>query len=187
MTCGPDCQKQRTADQLKDLYLKAQANATNGPADVDAAARQYYTFIGDYDTYADTTYTAEADKKAAAMVAAFDKERADVGYANDTYKALYTQTAHTDALIAANQREKDELDGHVGAETDRAHVNDRTVFYTSQRIDALLWWCFYYLVAYACLLALFVYRARYSTRIAIGVGAVLVAIVFPIGVLWFTR
>jgi hypothetical protein len=185
MACGPECQKQRTADQLKDLYLKAQAT---GPADVENAARQYHTFIGDYDTYATTTYTAEADKKAAALAAAFKTERDNVKYNNDTYRALYTQTAHTDALIAANLREKEELDGRVGAKTDNTHVNDRTVFYTQQRIDTLMWWCFYYLIGYAILLLLLVYQLYYSTRVGFvpKLGIVLAFALFPIGVLWFT-
>jgi hypothetical protein len=189
MACGPDCQKQRTANQLKDLYIKAQTNATNGPADMDDAARQYHTFVGDYDTYADATFMSRADKKAADMTAAFNKERADIGYNNDTYNALYIQTTHTDALLASNMREKDELDGHVGAETDRAHVNDRTVFYTSQRINSILWWCFYYLVGYTVLLLLLIYQLYYSVRIGFGakIGLILAFIAFPIGVLRFTR
>jgi hypothetical protein len=138
--CGPQCQKDKTANELKQKYLNSKTNLQTAPNQVQIAAKNYYTFTqGDagYNEYLETQLNEKAEKIADIYQTNFN---ADVDKANteiDTYNGLYINFANVFDLYTKYKTENIKLEKELKNTTSDILTNDRKTFYEDQGIDNL--------------------------------------------------
>jgi len=138
--CGPQCQKDKTANELKQKYLNSKTNLQTAPNQVQIAAKNYYTFTqGDagYNEYLETQLNEKAEKIANIYQTNFN---ADVDKANteiDTYNGLYINFANVFDLYTKYKTENIKLEKELKNTTSDILTNDRKTFYEDQGIDNL--------------------------------------------------
>jgi hypothetical protein len=138
--CGPQCQKDKTANELKQKYLNSKTNLQTAPNQVQIAAKNYYTFTqGDagYNEYLETQLHDKAEKIADIYQTNFN---ADVDKANteiDTYNGLYINFANIFELYTNYKTENIKLEKEFKNTTSDILTNDRKTFYEDQGIDNL--------------------------------------------------
>ena len=45
IACDPECQRERTSNELREKYFNAKTNLMTAPNQVNVAAKNYYTFV----------------------------------------------------------------------------------------------------------------------------------------------
>jgi len=175
LACGPDCQKTRHSEQLKQQYLDSQTNSKYAPVKEENAAKEYYTYTQGttgYNKYQKGQLTSQADS----LVQKTKKSLSDAieGAKNltNTYESLYSSYINAFELYKKYLTENLELETSIDSvSTDRV-TNDRKSLYEGQGIDKLNSWHIIIKWIYIILLVLFFFRLifsysdyRFSTKI----------------------
>lgn len=162
--CGPQCQKDKTANELKQKYLNSKTNLQTAPNQVQIAAKNYYTFTqgeSGYNEYLETQLQNKAEKIADIYQTNFETE---VGKANteiDTYNGLYINFANIFELYTKYKTENIKLEKELKNTTSDILTNDRKTFYEDQGIDnlnfyySIIKWI-YVIVAIGFIISLFI-------------------------------
>ena len=153
LLCGPDCQKIRKTDLLRQSYLDAQSNVETSPIQLQEAEKNYYTYTqGDagYNTIRKNELSKQAAKIISTATATFQTELDKAKDSAKTYNTLHITSQTMEELYKKYIDENKELQKKLIHLTTDTITNDRKSFYESQGYDTLnnwyiLWNLFYQL------------------------------------------
>jgi hypothetical protein len=138
--CDSNCQKQKTADDLKQKYLASQTNLASAPAQVDTAKKNYVTF-----TQGELSYNTEKEqdlhKKAQIIIRTFNdtfnKESQQIKQEIETYNGLSINFKNVVDLYFKYKKENDDLNKNFKDNSSDVLTNERKTYYENQGIDSL--------------------------------------------------
>ena len=101
ITCGTECQKQRTAEQLKQDYLNSQTNLDSASNQVQVAQQNYVTFTQGQQAYNELNtqqLTQKAQEESINFQNNFNKEAYAIQLSIDSYSGLYINLSTNDNI-----------------------------------------------------------------------------------------
>lgn len=158
LTCGPDCQKARYSEELKQKFLDAQANVNAAPAKLDAAAKEYYTYtqgVNGYNKYLSGQVSSEAKDLTSSASSTFSSASDKLLSLTKTYNELNSTYINTLDLYKKYLIDNGALQGKIDAISTDTVTSDRKSFYEGQGVDNLNNW--YILLKWVYIILLVVY------------------------------
>lgn len=149
--CGPDCQKQKKADQLKTDYLNAKKNLETAPEQLSLAAKNYYTYSqgeSGYNNYVEDELTKKSQEIIVIFKSIFSELFSNIEKLNDTYNSNFIQSRHVVELYKDYLKENFLLEKKIKNNSSDIMTNDRKVYYEDQEIEYLNSWNIFYKVIY---------------------------------------
>jgi len=158
LTCGPSCQKTRTADTLHQNYLNAQANVETAPFQLQQAEQKYYTFTQGTAGYGAIRANTVAQQAAGVTSSATTIFQSGVDTATDlntTYNSLNSTYQNTFELLKKYLEGNAELQDQINEINTDTVTNDRKTYYESQGYDKLKSWYKLFMWIYIFLLIIY--------------------------------
>lgn len=143
LICGPNCQKTREAERLKQAYIDAKANISTSPSQLNEAEKMYYTYTqgtAGYNRYLASKASSQATTASSATSASFANALGTAADLTDTYARLYTSYENTFDLYEKYLIQNANLRGSVDRINTDTVTSDRKSFYESQGLDGLNNW-----------------------------------------------
>jgi hypothetical protein len=175
--CGPDCQKEKTSSQLKQIYLNSKTNLKTAPSQVQVAAKNYYMFVdgeAGYNEYLEQDLSNKADQIITEFKNNFDGDVSKITTAIDSYNGLALNFTNVFDLYTKYKLENDELRKELKDTASDVLTNDRKTFYEDQGIENLNYYysfirVIYIIVAIGFSISLFFVANKFSfiTKIVI--------------------
>lgn len=170
VACGSDCQNEKTAEQLKTVYLNAETNLASAANQVDVAQKNYVMFTkgaNAYNDLNDSQLTQNAELIASKFQDNFDSEYSKITSQINTYSSLYMNLQNVEELYNKYYKQNIELTKELKNNTSDVLTNDRKTFYEEQGIHRLRFWYFYVLlIVYAIFVLWFIVAAFfYSSQL----------------------
>jgi hypothetical protein len=157
IACGPKCQKQKKADQLKDNYLKAESNLTLAEPQFQIAKQNYYTYVSGQSGYNDMIedeYTQKADMIAQTFKENYDEEITKIKSELTTYNGLAINFSNVVDLYKNYKKENVLLFKKLKDESNDVLTNERKTYYEDQQNDVLNLYYYYFLVVIYCIVVI---------------------------------
>ena len=177
LMCGPDCQKAKISDQLKQKYLDAKTTIQTAPITLAQSEKNYYVYTqGEpyYDRLQEKELTLKARSVAQVLKTNFIEELSSANTMNSYLNTALTNSENTkellDDYIAKNKAIQTTLQNQQGD----ILTNDRKTYYETEAYERLaLWyrflWYVYYIFVVIIGLALFLSPGGFSTPAKIGI------------------
>jgi len=147
--CDSNCQKEKSAEELKQKYLASKTNLASAPNQVDVAEKNYVTFTQGELAY-NNKKEQELHQKAQIIINKFqDTFKKDVEQINDkinTYNSISVNSQNIADLYLKYKEENIILNKNLKNSTSDVLTNQRKSYYENQGIDTLK-----YLYKYALL------------------------------------
>jgi predicted nucleic acid-binding Zn-ribbon protein len=140
LNCGPDCQKQKTSQQLQSEYIDAKNNMLSAPYKLKDAQKAYITYVdGDasYNSVIKQELMAEANKEVNKMRDEFNKSIKNAYEKDREYEALYDNYFNIRDLLQKYVSQNDNLRNKLETEKDDTITNDRKTFYENQHLNVV--------------------------------------------------
>ena len=140
VTCGASCQKEKTANELKQKFFDSQVNLVTAPQQVDTSLKNYLEYSQGNNSYNDYV---EADLKTKADVIAktfndnFQKEVENLKLLIGSYNGILLNFNHIVEYYASFYKQNIKLSNKVKITLSDVQTNDRKTFYEDQNIDRL--------------------------------------------------
>jgi hypothetical protein len=156
--CGPDCQKLKVSEDLKQKYLDAETNMQTAPIKLDQSKQNYYVYTEGrpyYDNMQEQELIKKAEVIAGVIQDNFNKEVSNANIMNNYLNTALINSKNTmdllDVFIRKNQSMKSKLRNQRGD----ILTNDRKTYYETEAIDRLgLWYSFYWYIYYIMIIIL---------------------------------
>jgi hypothetical protein len=176
ISCDSECQKNKTAEQLKNNLLNSESNLALALPKFELARRNYYTYISGQNGY-NEMIEQELTEKAGLFVEMFkdnfDTEISKIKTQIDTYNGLFINFRNVLDLYNKYKKENIELMKELKEETNDILTNDRKTYYENQEIDGLnliyyyFLWIIYFLIVACFGVFSFIYPSQYNLKIRI--------------------
>jgi hypothetical protein len=187
ISCGTECQKQRTAEQLKKDYLNSQTNLESASNQVHVAQQKYVTFTQGQQAYNELNnqqLTQKAQEESTNFQNNFNKEADVIQLSIDSYSGLYINLQNVYDLFVNYKNENNELYKRLKDETSDTLTNARKTYYEDEGIDSLKFWYYYVLLTIYVIFALsfgilsFIYPSQINWKYRLAIFFGLVALPF---------
>jgi len=158
LTCGPDCQKTRYSEELKQKFLDAQANVNTAPDKLNTAAKEYYTYTqgtDGYNRYLSGQVSSESKNLTSTASATFSSASDKLLALTKTYNELNSTYINTIDLYKKYLTENSILEGRINGISTDTVTSDRKSFYEGQGVDNLNSW--YILLKWIYIILIIVY------------------------------
>jgi len=185
--CGTECQKQKTSDQLKKLYLDAQTNLTTAPNQLAVAEKNYFTFSqgeSGYNDYNNSNLTEKATEIANLFKANFIKDVINCNSEIENYAGLSVNYENVLELYLKYIKENVELVKDLKNDTSDILTNERKTYYQDQGIESLNFYYsyilkfIYILTVVVFLFSNFFYTSQYNWKIRLSMFVALAVLPF---------
>jgi len=147
--CDSNCQKEKTAEELKQKYLASKTNLASASNQVDVAQQNYVTFTQGELVYNDQKEE-DLHQKAKIIINKFnqnfDNDSKKITYQIDTYKGLAVNFKNVVELYLSYTKENIELSKQLKDSTSDVLTNERKTYYENQGIDTLNYFYYYLLL-----------------------------------------
>jgi hypothetical protein len=151
LLCGPDCQQQKTSNELEQKYLAAQTDLKTAPIDFQNAKKNYYVFTegqSAYNNMLEGELKDKANKIGELIKEKFNEEIEQAKTLNiylntDIINSKNTLELYKSYLIKNEKSEKKIKYSHGDILT-----NDRKSFYENQESESLKGWYTIFFVSY---------------------------------------
>jgi ABC-type multidrug transport system fused ATPase/permease subunit len=168
--CGPDCQKDKTSNELKQQYLDAKTNNIIAPIKLEESRKNYYVYTkGEnyYNNMLDEELKNRAEKLSELISDSFNEEVANAKTMNQYYNTSLINSSYTKELLEEYSEKNSELKLKLRDNHGDILTNDRKTYYESTALDRLkLWYTFYWYIYYIFviifLLAIFLSPSKLS-------------------------
>jgi len=168
--CGPECQKEKTKNELKDKFMNAKTNLQTAPDQVHIAAKNYFVFTqgeSGYNEYMETELNEKAEKIALEYKNNFDNDVSKATTSIETYNGLSINFGNVFDLYTKYKMENVQLEKELKNTTSDILTNDRKTFYEDQGIDSLknyYSWLriLYIIIAVSFIISLFMFPSQLS-------------------------
>jgi len=149
ISCGPECQKEETAEKLKQKYNRAQANLILAEPNFQVARKNYYTYVsgeGAYNEMIEQELSMKADKMTDRFNESIDEEINKIQSQVQTYNGLIINLRNLLDLYKKYKRENMELHKQIKTETNDILTNNRKTYYEDQENENLNNYYYYILI-----------------------------------------
>lgn len=177
ISCGPECQKEKTANELQQKYLDAKLNAAKAPYNIETSQKNYMVYVHGEDKYNEfktRQLTHRAKRISAFIVNNFKQEINSTTESLDTYNSLSINFRHMIDLYLKYKRENMKLERELKEKTSDIITNDRKTYYEDQGTNTLHFFYLVFLIIYyigvlVYLISLFIYPSQKSIMINIAI------------------
>lgn len=160
ISCGSDCQKQRTEQELKDKYLYAQSNLTLAEPEFQLAKRNYYTYVSGengYNEMIEKELKEISDITVEKYKETYHDELEKIKSQLETYNGLLLNFTNVVDLDRKYKRENKQLYNQLKEDTNDILTNERKTYYEDQGNESLNNYYYYilwiiYIVVLICLI-----------------------------------
>jgi hypothetical protein len=189
LQCGPDCQKAKISDQLKQKYLDAETAMQTAPITLAQSEKNYYVYTqGEpyYDRMQETELTQKATSVAQALETNFNEELVTANTMNSYLNTALLNSANTQELLNEYTEKNKAIQATLQNQRGDILTNDRKTYYETEANDRLAqWYQFLWYVYYICVitiaLALFLSPGGFSTPAKIGILGVFAGYPYYVG------
>ena len=151
LTCGPDCQKMKTTQELEQKYLDSQTNMQTAPIQLEDARKNYYVYTkGDsaYNQMLEDDLTKKADRIGDVISSRFNEEVKKATILNTYYNSDLVNSKNTFELYNRYLKENKNAETIIQDSHGDVLTNDRKTYYETQEYDSLDWWYNFFIGAY---------------------------------------
>ena len=158
LTCGPECQKLKKSEKLKNNYINAQTNLIAAPDILKEAQRKFYVNaqgVGGYNEMIEEELKNKIEKIASNMSAEFEENIQSAQSLTSTYQKTSEEDEYLQELKAKYMKENILLANEIRGILTDIVTNDRKTYYQSQNMTTSMNWYYLYSIIYAILLVIF--------------------------------
>jgi hypothetical protein len=140
ISCDAECQRNKTAEELKKQYLESKSNLTLAEPNFELAQKKYYTYISGksgYDNLMEKQLTTQADLFVTEFKNNYNTEINKINTQLYTYNGLVINVNNIVDLYNKYKRENIALLKELKYDTNDILTNDRKTYYEDQQIDGL--------------------------------------------------
>ena len=172
ISCGPECQRQKKDEELKQAYLNAQTNLATAPNNVYVSRQNYVVFDQGqpaYDELIDSELLQQAQKLTSYYQNNFTDESQNIIFNTNMYSGLLINLKNIFDLFLKYKEENIKLFKQLKDDTNDVLTNDRKTYYQDQGIDNLKFYYHYFflLIYIITILAYIIYNFMYPSQISI--------------------
>ena len=187
MSCDSECQRQKTAEELKQKYSNAQTNLATAPDQVTSSLKNYMVFTDGtpaYNEYLDKTLESKAIQIATEFENTFTEDSGKILLSIKTCEGLLINFKNVVELYTKYKVDNLELIKQLKDDTSDVLTNERKTYYQDQGIDTLKFFYSYFLVTiYAiCVIGFgvssFVFPSKIEWKIRAGILVGLIVLPF---------
>jgi hypothetical protein len=190
ISCGPSCQSQKQADQLKQTYLDAETNMVSAPQKFFSAAKNYITYTqgeSGYNTYIENELQNKANSIANTFQTNFNKN-VDIVVSNiQSYQGILINFDNIFDLYKKYKQENDDLEKRLKIKSSDALTNGRKSYYEDEGLKRVKIYYFFFLFIYCFIVVIFILsiifvetNVKFITRIFI----LILLIIYPFISIW---
>jgi len=171
IACGPECQRNKTAQQLKGKYLAAETNLYLAEPQYEIAKKDYYTFISGITGYDDLTKSEnkeKANRLADNIKGKFTDEINKIKSQLDTYNSIFINFSNISDLYKQYKIENEKLFKNFKKQSNDVLTNERKTYYQDQEIGVLnnyytyILWVIYIIIVICYILFSLIYPTTYT-------------------------
>jgi len=140
IACGPVCQQQKKADELKNKYLTAESNLALAEPQYQIAKQNYYTFTAGqsgYDDMMESEYREKVELIADKFKESYNEEISKIKTQLDTYNGLLINFRNVVDLHKQYKKDNSQLFKQLKNDTNDILTNERKTYYEDQQIESL--------------------------------------------------
>lgn len=152
ISCGPSCQSEKKASDLKQKYLDAITNLETAPANVEYTLKNYMIFTeGDnaYNDYIDKQYEKEATDYLNNFKKTFDKNYDNTKRSIDSYNSLLTNFNNVKELNSKYESKNNNFERNKHKIIGDVKTNERKSYYENQALNNLYFYFKVIIVLYS--------------------------------------
>ena len=158
LACGPECQKIRKIEELKQKYINSQTNVISAPDQLRESQRNFFIAsqgIAEYNTMIESELKNKSEKIADVMLNEFNNNVEEATSLVDTYNTLENQEEYLIDLKNKYTKENKILTIEINSIFNDIVTNDRKTYYQSQNMTNVNGWYRLYNVIYVILFIIF--------------------------------
>jgi len=168
LLCGPDCQKQKVSDELKQKYLNAQTALKTAPINLETTKKNYYVYTEGESTF-NNMLESELKEKSETIGEligiSFNDELSSAITMNKYYNTAVINSNYTKDLLNEYDEKNKELKLQLRDRQGDILTNDRKTYYENDALDSLklwyrFWWYIYYLLVLVFLISIFLVNSQ---------------------------
>ena len=188
LTCGPDCQKFRTSEELEQNYLNSQTNMLTAPIELEDARKKYYTFTkgeSAYNTMLEDDLKKKADIIGKEITAKFVEEVKKATVLNTYYNTDLINSRNTSELYDDYSNKNKHFETIIRNIHGDILTSDRKSYYETQSYEKSDGWYtvltyIYYILVFVFLLGMIFSPNQLKLIQKIGILLILIAYPFII-------
>jgi len=164
LLCGPDCQKMKITDELKQKYLDAETNIQTAPIKLEQTKKNYYVYKEGrpfYDNMLEDELKQKAEKISELLGESFNEEVSSANTMNQYLNTALINSEYTSELFKKYTSDNQELKLQLRNSRGDILTNDRKTYYETDALNQLqlwyrFWWYIYYMLVIVFTIAIFV-------------------------------
>lgn len=186
ISCGPDCQKLKSDQDLEQKYLDAQTNMQTAPIQLQEARKNFYVFTegeGAYNSLIEEELKLKATKIGELIKEKFLEEITSATTLNFYYNSDIINSKNSIELYNTYFNKNKETELNIRNSNGDALTNDRKSYYEIQELDNLdKWYLIFIWIYYLFLLGLFLGSIFIKNQLTIikKVGLMVVLLFYPV-------
>ena len=161
LLCGPDCQKNKTTEELKQKFLDAQTNLQIAPINLENTKKNYYVYsegLPFYNNMLEEELQQKADKISTLVSEHFNSEVSDANIMNTYLNTALINSKYTKELLENYLEKNTKLKLELKESYGDILTNDRKTYYETDALTSLtlwyrLFWYIYYVLVIMIILA----------------------------------
>ena len=154
LLCGPDCQKMKITDELKQKYLDAETNIQIAPIKLEQTKKNYYVYKEGrpfYDNMLEEELKQKAEKISELLGETFNEEVSSANTMNQYLNTALINSEYTSELFKKYTSDNQELKLQLRNSRGDILTNDRKTYYETEALTQLklwyrFWWYIYYML-----------------------------------------
>jgi hypothetical protein len=170
IACGPECQNNKTADDLKNKYLTAQSNLTLAEPQYQVAKQNYYTYVSGesgYNEMMESEYKQKSQLISQKFKNTYNEEINNIQTQIDTFNASLINFSNVEDLYNQYVKENEKLTKQLKNDSNDVLTNERKTYYEDQEIGSLNAYHYYLLIIYVIVVICFavfsfIYPSQFS-------------------------
>jgi|LauGreSBDMM110SN_4_FD.fasta_scaffold00072_12 hypothetical protein len=180
--CGPACQRDKSKNDLYQIYLDSKTNLITAPAQEFIAAKNYYIAAegeSGYNAYLENVLGEKARMLVDNIQTKFQKELTKLMTLIDTYKALNQNHNYTSELYNTHLKENKKLAKELKNNISDIFTNDRKTYYEDQGINNLYFYNKIFIFLYVIVIIVFIIFIIIGLRTRMAIISLIFLLIYP--------
>jgi len=158
LSCGPDCQREKTAEKLRQRVINARTNVITAPYRVERSIKKYITYTrgeAAYEEFNERQLTIKAQEISAELNTLFNEFSGDIKGNISQFSGLLANYSNIIELYNNYLKKNKELEETIKSKNSDVLTNNRKTYYEDQQIDTLNSYYHLFFIAYVIMWILF--------------------------------
>jgi hypothetical protein len=168
--CGPECQKIKITEQLKQKYLDAETSMKTAPVKFEQSKKNYYTYSEGsafYNNMLEEELKQKSEKISDLLAENFNDEVSSAQIMNTYLNTALINSGYTKELLKSYIEKNDVLKLKLKDKYGDILTNDRKTYYETEAIEKLeawykFWRIIYYLLVLVFSIAMFISPSQFT-------------------------